>query len=258
MLKNELLQRKKTLEGYIRTIERWLPSSPDGSLWISTQSYGDKKRIRFFLYRQKELFPAKDMSLIKALAEKDYRMHLLKAIRKELSGIDRMLKVCEIVPSTYGKLHTGRKELVSPFETPVSDRIRRFLEEPEVPSDYEIKYPNNTMKGDIVRSWQEAMIADELYLAKIPYRYEKPFRLFNGHVVRPDFTMMHPATGVILIWEHFGRTDKQTYMSETISKIKNYAKTGMVLGSGLIATFDNDEFKLTREEIRQIIQTHLR
>ena len=131
---------------------------------------GNKRRIRFFLSRQKELFPARDMPLIKALAEKDYRRHLLSAIRKELSAIDRMLKVCDMVPSAYEKLHPCRKELVSPFEIPVADRIRRFLEEPGVPSDYEIKYPNNTMKGEIVRSWQEAMIADELYLAKIPYR----------------------------------------------------------------------------------------
>ena len=253
MLRQELLKRKKTLENYISIIEPWLAKAPDGTLWVRTQSCGNGSRVRYFLSDGRELSPKKEMPLIRTLAEKEYRRHLLKAAKSELAAIGRLLPKTGDVSSVYEKLPENRKKLVIPVEQSVQIRIRSFLAEQFPPSDFEIKYPNDTLKGDIVRSWQESLIADELYSAKIPYRYEKPFKLYNGRLLRPDFTIMHPSTCRIFIWEHFGRTDKASYMSDTILKIKDYAKSGMILGKGLIATFDNDEFKLTREEIRKII-----
>lgn len=253
MLRQELLKRKKALENYINAIGPWLAKAPAGTLWIRTQTCGNSSRVRYFLSDGRELSPRNEMPLIRTLAEKEYRKHLLKTAISELAAIRKLLSKTDDVASVYEQLSENRKKLVIPVEQSVQNKIRLFLEEPFPPSDFEIKYPNDTLKGDVVRSWQESLIADELYSANIPYRYERPFKLYNGRILRPDFTIMHPSSCRIFIWEHFGRTDKASYMSDTILKIKDYAKSGILLGKGLIATFDNDEFKLTRDEIKKII-----
>ena len=109
-----------------------------------------------------------------------------------------------------------------------------------------------------MRSWPESLIADSLFLEKIPYKYEKPFKLKNGHTVYPDFTIIHPLSGELFLWEHFGRWDKPGYRGSTIRKIKDYAESGILIGKNLIASFDDDEYKLSESEIKQLINAYFK
>ncbi len=255
MLKPELLKRKKELETLCTNLEDWLKKAPAGEIWVSSRKSGGKRIYRFFTGR-KELFPAKEKPRIKNLLTKEYYRDLLVAAREDIKQLSRLIKTENQIVEAYNKMHIARKLFVKPFQEPVEDIIRKFEKEPFIPSDYQIENPKPTLKGENVRSFAEAKIADALFLAKIPYRYERPFTLFNNHSVRPDFTIIHPMTGELYIWEHFGRIDRQSYKSNTVEKIKNYAKSGMILGKNLIATFEDDELKITDGEIQQLIEVY--
>ncbi len=256
MIIPELLRRKETLERHIVSLEEWLNRAPKERLCVSSRKKGDFIVYRYFIPGEKELFPKKDLPLIKALVARKYYQKVLSLMKKALLLVTSLIETERQIAASYENLHVARKTLISPVEKSVRKEIESFLSEEFPPSEYAIKNPNETLKGDIVRSWPELLIADALFRARIPYRYEKPFVLYNGHTIRPDFTIMHPVTGEVFIWEHFGRTDKPSYMGDSVKKIKDYAKSGAIIGKGLIATFDNDEFKLTNEEIRQIIKEY--
>ncbi len=255
MLKIELQKRKKQLEEYISRIEPWLKGIPDKALSVSTRKRNGKTSYRYFIFKERrELSSKTDLPLIKALIRKNYYQKVLAAAQKEMTLINALLNATDEISNIYPDLHEARKRMLKgPLEISVKTLVRKFLEEKYPPSEYEIKNPNDTLKGDIVRSWPEVSIANALFKANIPYRYERPFTLYNGHTIRPDFTIMHPVSGEIFIWEHFGRMDKPSYEETSIRKIKDYAQSNMVLGKNLITTFENEEYKLTEKEVLQII-----
>ncbi|MBQ7063762.1 MAG: hypothetical protein IJM90_02555 [Firmicutes bacterium] len=62
-----------------------------------------------------------------------------------------------------------------------------------------------TMHGDFVRSKSEAMISDFLMSEGIQFCYEKPLRLLDGSIIRPDFSM---ELALECWWEHQGKTEE--------------------------------------------------
>ncbi len=258
MLRQELLKRKKTLENYIRTIETWLNKTPDKKMVVSTIHRKEKTVFRYYLYGERELSVKKDRSLITMLSNKTYFIRVLSSSKEELSAVNRLLNKTDLIASEINAVHPARKVFITPLEEPISEVIRKFEEESFPPSDYEITNPVDTLKGDKVRSWPESLIANSLFKEKIPYKYEKPFKLKNGHTVYPDFTIINPLSGELYLWEHFGRMDKPGYRTTTVRKIKDYAETGMMIGRNLIATFDDDEYKLSEKEILQLIAAYFK
>ncbi len=256
MLKIELLKRKKQLEEYASKIGKWMLKAPEGKLWISSRMRNGNHPWRYFETNKKELSEKKDQLAIKDLAKKEYLQKSLVAIKKELKAINSLLDCSDILPNTHSNLHVAKRNLVIPIELSVEDAIIKFKNEKNMRSPRKIDNPKPTDRGDIVRSWPEVLIANALHEAKLVYIYEKSFTLFDGHVVYPDFSIIHPVSGELFLWEHFGRMDTAWYSNETVKKIKDYAKSGMFPGANLIATFDNDEYKLTKEEIQLTIKKY--
>ena len=58
-----------------------------------------------------------------------------------------------------------------------------------------------------VRSKSEAFIASSLSDKGIPFRYECAAKI-AGTVIYPDFTIRHPLSGKLCLWEHFGLIDR--------------------------------------------------
>ena len=258
MLKQELLKRKETLKGYIRTIERWLEKTPDKKLVVSTYTRNGKNHYRYYIPGERELSVKTDCSLITVLSKKTYFKRVLSSAKEELAAVEKLLEKTGLIASAFSSVHDARKQFITPLEEPVETVARRFEEESFTLSDYAITNPIDTLRGDKVRSWPESLIADSLFTEKLSYKYEKPFKLKNGHTVYPDFTIMHPLTGELFLWEHFGRWDKQGYRSTSIRKIKDYAESGMLIGKNLIATFDDDEYKLSESEIKKLITAYFK
>ncbi|MBE5920365.1 MAG: hypothetical protein E7272_11065 [Pseudobutyrivibrio ruminis] len=113
-----------------------------------------------------------------------------------------------------------------------------------------------TVGGIMVRSKSESMIAIALAENNIPFRYENLLSIDNI-TIAADFTILHPITNKIYYWEHFGLLDNETYLENFAAKIKAYAKSNIILGDNLIATFETSENPLSYNTISNIIEQYL-
>ena len=99
----------------------------------------------------------------------------------------------------------GRRKLIRPYLLPDEQFVKAWEEEenqdlPFSPGTAEIY----SERGERVRSKSEKMIADKLFLMKIPYRYEFPLDIGRIYPVYPDFTLLDIRERRPVIFEHFG------------------------------------------------------
>lgn len=113
-------------------------------------------------------------------------------------------------------------------------------------ADYEKNphHPENliysTVAGIKVRSKSEVMIVDVLSRYNIAFRYECELDV-GGRIFYPDFMIMHPMTGEIFIWEHYGMMDDPEYRSTCVSKFGAFTKEGYLPGRNFIITSESQE-----------------
>ena len=90
---------------------------------------------------------------------------------------------------------SGVSELLCPFYQMVTQEEliwsdTSYPKNPNYPE--QLKY--KSCKNEYVRSKSEALIAMNLYMEKIAYRYECELKIGKA-VFYPDFTILHPLTG---------------------------------------------------------------
>lgn len=112
---------------------------------------------------------------------------------------------------------------------------------------------HKTLKGHMVRSKTELIIADKLFNADITYEYERPF---DGPVrkgrIFPDFSFVD-AAGDIIIWEHFGRMDDPKYVKGHDWKMKWYEQNGFVEGENLFLTTETLDSGIDSSELDRVL-----
>ena len=89
-----------------------------------------------------------------------------------------------------------RELLVSSTPSLISWEYAPYNKSTDYPEDLIVPAP----KGEMMRSKSEASIAQVLYSHGIPYRYEEIHEIY-GTDMATDFTIMHPKTGAIILWE---------------------------------------------------------
>lgn len=147
--------------------------------------------------------------------------------------------------------------LGSYFQTS-SQQIREWQ---NMPYEKNPKYPEHlihkTVSGIYVRSKSESMIALQLYTEKIPFRYECALQL-GETTLYPDFTILHPKTGEIFYWEHFGMMDEPHYYNKAFLKLQLYTSYGIVPSVNLITTYETKTHPLSSEIIEKIIEHYFK
>ena len=98
------------------------------------------------------------------------------------------------------------------------------------------------------------MIVSCLEERGIPFRYEERLRLQGGSAI-PDFTIMHPATGKKIYWEHLGMMDDMAYYESAIEKLALYQANGILLGNNLILTVETLQQPLTYKTIQGMVES---
>ncbi len=101
-----------------------------------------------------------------------------------------------------------------------------------------------TQTGIYVRSKSEKMIADTLTSYQISYRYEAALHL--DYTIYPDFTIVHPETGKLYYYEHFGMVDNPDYREKMLDKLDMYMRCGIY---DLLYTIETKDKTLTVEQI---------
>ena len=96
----------------------------------------------------------------------------------------------------------------------------RFLEE---------RLIHNTMRGELVRSKSEVIIANLLHARNIDYEYEQQLIIDGVSQDKfPDFTIEDDDTGVKYVWEHLGMLGDRSYKRRWSDKEQWYRDNGIL------------------------------
>lgn len=117
---------------------------------------------------------------------------------------------------------------------------------------FEDRLVHRTVRGELVRSKSEVIIANALYYHHLEYVYE-PELILDGIVKRPDFKVVDDDTGEVWYWEHCGLMDDPRYKKRWNDKKAFYQKHGIEEGKNLIVTFDENG-ALDSQKVEQIIE----
>ncbi|MCM1541762.1 MAG: AAA family ATPase [Blautia sp.] len=122
---------------------------------------------------------------------------------------------------------------------------------------YEQALIHRTLRGEMVRSKSEVIIANMLFEAGIYYEYEKELDLGEDGIRIPDFTFADAESGD-LYWEHCGMRGDAGYEKRWKEKQEVYQKHGIVEGDNLIVSKDSPDGGIDCEEIRKLIERYLK
>ncbi len=119
---------------------------------------------------------------------------------------------------------------------------------------------HKTLKGDLVRSKSEVIIANILYdyerKGDIKYYYEKELILKDNSIRIPDFTIKTDL-GDVWYWEHCGMMTDINYKMHWETKKKIYEENGIIEGKNLIVTYDDEKGGIDAVKIEEIIKRYL-
>lgn len=130
-------------------------------------------------------------------------------------------------------------------------------------------YQNHYRREDLIhktsfdmyfRSKSEAMIAELLHEAGIPFFYESRLVLYDEmgekHYYYPDFTIVLPD-GRVIYWEHWGRMDSSEYREKNYKKLTVYHCNNIYPPTNLIVTMESRKGGIDAAAIHHIIQHQL-
>lgn len=117
---------------------------------------------------------------------------------------------------------------------------------------YEDRLVHKTVRGELVRSKSEVIIANALHYNNLEYVYE-PELVLEGKVKRPDFKVIDDDTGEVWYWEHCGMMDNPKYRKRWEEKKAFYKKNGIEENKNLIVTYDENG-TLDSQRVNQIIE----
>lgn len=252
---------KKTLDGLIVKCEK---TDMKGEKAVVRT---EKGQIRIYAKRKSDpnvrYLPKSNAQEIKVLAQRRYDIKLLEVAKAEKLQIERCLKVLEPeadIETVFDFMPEALKPyIVANEKTDLG--YAQMWQNKRVDQARRLKEGEgfSTMRGDVVRSKSEVIIADRLFKAGIPYRYEVllPMEYEDISYVYPDFQILNTRTKEVFFWEHLGMMDDPKYANGQIKKISGYARSGYILGKSLILTFESKERPLDTFCVDGLIETFL-
>lgn len=256
---SRLINERKRLEKICQRAEKQLRSAPEGKIRVI--KHGDS--VQFFLRadekdRNGKYIPKDQERLVRALMQKKYNAQLLRKAGIQLKAIDRFLGAYdpEALVKAYEKAGGPARYLLEPVEMSDLDYINAWESQQYIGKEFREDTPVHlTKRGERVRSKSEVLIADGLYDAGIPYRYECPLEI-KGRIIYPDFTILCVRERIVKYWEHYGMMDDGEYRNTAEQKTRDYIDVGIVPGKQLIITSETFRQPLNKNVISQIIRQH--
>ena len=262
MIHDELIKRLAQCNEIIKDVATRIHKYPQGHLKANLVRRNGKAGYQYY-HREKETdtngryLPKTEMPLARKLAQKEYCEKVLSAAKKEKKIIE---SICEdfskdLLLEAYTKMKKGKRILVEPYLLPDEEYARRWQAKVYEGGKFEegdnVQY---TKRGERVRSKSEQIIADRLFDAKIPYRYEYPLEYEPGRYIFTDFTVLNPRTRMIYRWEHFGKMDDAKYRKTFFWKQSAYMRCGYIPGVNYICTFEDNENPFDARVVDKLIE----
>ena len=247
---NILKSEKRHLLAEERVLRDKLAKLPVGELVIWKNGKGSKwAKVE---NGNRHYLPKKNVQEAETLAEK-------VLIREQLNAVHHKLDVLEICINGFNntpkcesqKKNAEYKQFLTNLKEKQHHDDHEWAEAPYKRYTDKAQFLiHDTLKGDKVRSKSEALIADSLYRANIPYRYEQEIE-FNSIYMHPDFLIRW--RGEEIIWEHLGLITKDNYMRVNLTKIGDYISYGYYPGENLVFTSETPEKPLNSIIVERLI-----
>jgi hypothetical protein len=163
----------------------------------------------------------------------------------------------------YNKEAYNLRSYSSDLHSDISKRFTALFEQPDIVEVaignksyfFEDRLIHRTLKGHLVRSKSELVIANRLFEKHIDYEYEKAL-ILDGQTKSPDFTITTLA-GDTFFWEHCGMMGSSSYRSRWEQKKRFYLEHGIEEGKNLIVTYDQLNGGLDTQNIETMIEKYL-
>ena len=257
MFYKRALRKQKLLLDEIHNIKSQLQTLPEGS--FTCQKNGNRYKWRVTIGKKQIYIPKSDQALAEKYAFKTYLTFRLARLVNEETAIQTYLKIHNRFIKTKDEdllSHPEYQKLLSHYFFNTSENMMHWMNAPFIKNTYfEENLIHDTASGVKMRSKSEQMIEAALRQYNLPYRYEEKLEL-GETVFYPDYKIMHPKTGEIVIWENIGMSDKPDYMFRLINKLQHYFQYGYYPTVNLILTFDTKECPLTTDRIDRIIEMY--
>ncbi|MBQ0027659.1 MAG: hypothetical protein KBS96_03545 [Lachnospiraceae bacterium] len=224
-----------------------------------------KESFQYYHVKEKcdskgEYIKKSERSLATKLAYKQYYSTIGKVAKKELNQLNYILSIYNpnMLIETYNNMHEGRKTLIKPVEMDNRDYADMWqaMTYDRKPIDLN-RAVQQTIKGEIVRSKSEALIADTLYAMGIPYHYEMPLYLEGIGVIYPDFTVLNIEKRKVFYLEHLGMIDERGYLRDAVERLDGYEKNEIYPGESLLLTYETEKRPLKRDELKKMLGHYL-
>jgi len=255
-------QRKKIGEA-LAAAQKYMVGVPKGS--VVYRKIGGKTRYYKVDGQQKDrkeiYISTEHIDEVLPLVRKRYYSALITRLTNEAEVLDCIIEKYNPdakylplldVPAEY-------RNQIDALVLPMSECCRRWEAAPfecsTFPKEEGSMY--ETPHGEVVRSRAEYIIADILRRLGLAYHYEERISLNIGgkkYDLYPDFTIMHPRTGMLYYLEFFGMMDQPNYMMDAFAKIKKYQAAN--LGARLISIFDSNGVPMDNVVVETMIMNY--
>ena len=254
LVEKEYLEQKALKHMY----EKKLARLPKGFLSMTEQNghqYYSKcvegKKLYLGLGNAKEVLQLQQRRLL---------TELIKNIEKNESLLKRFVRdYREVSPQLIAQT-LGKAYQCSDLAETILQGNKNYKKWGDQPYERNNRYPegliHRTIKGDMVRSKSEVIIANTLYPKLLQYRYEELTKV-GKYIFAPDFKIAVPRQNKIKILEHFGMMNNSEYREKALWKINVYLEEGYKPYDDVLFTFDDADGGIDTQILDTLINSFL-
>ena len=209
-----------------------------------------KDNIRHFVRRKDMNRVTKiqvQMTGAEGAARAENNIRLLSTLKEEYKACD-FFSVQASMEEKY--------RLIADADTPWAEKSLRKIFPQSENMLFRNELIHSTSFGLMVRSKNEAQIAEMLWAAGLEFYYEKRVRLemYAGHhrTFYPDFTIKIAGSRTIY-WEHKGMIDDVAYLRRDEERTRIYHRNGIYQPHNLVVTCDGPSGEFPGIEIAMIV-----
>lgn len=250
LMKKEVQEQKslkKQYEKVLRKLERY----QDVRLNPCTK----KNRTYYYSYRRGEPFHyigTASNPQVRRIRECRFCQEMIRTLENNIRWMESFLshycpaetsEAITRLPKHYRPEHlTG-----TPLAENEDEIQQRYLTMKEYKATIPPKHPehlkDSTFDGVQVRSRAEALLYERFVAQGFYVIYEYPIALGNGRYIFPDFLLIHPVTGLVILWEHLGLwfhpEYQRKYRQDYIHKLDCYNELGFTHGLNLFTSYES-------------------
>jgi len=254
-------QLAERIQKEIQEMLRQLETLPEGALKIYRNgSYLQVNRERTMgTEKVRQRLSKDDRQLIMQLIERERIQEKLKEALRVQSAVNGYRSLEQSVREKTTRQRQRREAIAGEYlhMEPPQKLAKAWMEESYPTNPLHLEEKNVLLpNGQKVRSKSEYLIATTLSAYEIPFRYECRLDL-GSNIYYPDFMILHPQTGKLYLWEHFGMMDEYSYRKNAWKKLDKYISFGYLPDDNLILTFEDKQRPLDIITVKKVIENLL-